>query len=154
MVYDGAYALVLALHLLSVVFLVGPAALAAMSTPRLVRAGRADALREAARTTRVLSSATVLTVVLGIGLVSLSGGDSGAAEWSMGDPWVSASLVLWLLGVALLHGAVVPGQLRAAEALEVGGDASRAVGRVTALAGVSALLWAVVVVLMVYKPGT
>lgn len=153
MIYDGAYALVLALHLLTAVFLVGPAALAATGSPRLVRAGRADALRDAARTTRLYSSASVVTVVLGIVLVTLSGGDSGAAEWSMGDPWVSASFVLWLVAVGLTHAAVVPAQLRAAEALDSGQDATAAGTRITLLACLTTACWTAIIVLMVYKPG-
>lgn len=153
MIYDGAYALVLSLHLLSAVFLVGPAALAAMSTPRLVRAGRGGALRDAARMTRALSSATVLVVLLGIALVTLSGGDSGAPEWSMGDPWVSASFALWLVAVAITHAGVVPAQLRAADALETGAQARSAGSRAALLGGLATLCWAAIVVLMVYKPG-
>ena len=151
MVYRGAYALLLALHLLTVVFLVGPAVLAAMTSPRLVRAGRAEALRDAARSTRVYTLATVVVVALGSALVAVSG--DGTPQWSMGDAWVSASYALWLVAVVLTLLLVVPGQEAAAEALEGGRDATSSAGRIAAGAGLAALCWTAIIVLMVYKPG-
>lgn len=151
MVYTGVYALLLALHLLTAVFLVGPAALAAMTSPRLVRAGDSTGLRAAARSTRLYTLGSLLTVVLGSALVAVSG--DGTSEWSMGDLWVSASYALWFVAVALVLLVVVPAQEAAAEALEGGQDAASSAGRIAAGAGVAALCWAAIVVLMVYKPG-
>lgn len=149
MVYSGTYGLLLALHLLTVVFLVGPAALAAMSSPRLVRAGDAAGLRTAARSTRAYTLATVAVVVLGSALVGVSG--EGTPEWSMGDPWVSASWALWFVAVAVTLVVVVPAQEAAAGELEAGG--TPVTGRIAAGAGAATLAWAAIVVLMVYKPG-
>ena len=148
--YSGGYAVVLALHLLTVAFLVGPAAVAAVTSARHVRAGRADALRDASRTTRLYTLATVATVVLGSAMVGL--GDVGD-QWSMGDPWISASYVLWLVAVALTLALVVPAQAKAADALEAGQDAGAWAGRIAAGAGLAMLAWTAVVVLMVFKPG-
>lgn len=147
--YSGGYAVVLTLHVLTVAFLVGPAAVAAVSSARHVRAGHAEALRDASRTTRVYPLATVATVVLGTALVGL--GDIGD-QWSMGDPWISASYVLWLAAVALTLGLVVPAQTRAAEALEAGKDAGVHAGRIAAGAGLAMLAWTAIVALMVFKP--
>ena len=61
--YTGSYAVVLVLHLLTVVFVVGPLAVTAVTASRLVRAGDVVALRAAGRTTRLFSIATVVTVV-------------------------------------------------------------------------------------------
>lgn len=153
MVYRGTYALLLALHLVTVVFLVGPAVLAAMTSPRLVRGGRAEALRDAARSTRVSTLATVVVVALGTVLVLVSGGSSGAPQWSLGAVWVSASYALWFAAVVLTLLVVVPGQESAAEAIEGGTDASASAGRIAAGAGLAALCWTAIIVLMVYKPG-
>lgn len=153
MKYTGTYAVVLVVHLLTVMFLVGPAALAGVLSSRHVREGRADALRTDARTTRVYTLASLVTVLLGSALVGLSGGSSGVAEWSMGQLWVSASYVLWLVAVALVLAVVVPAQNGAATALEAGGDAAPLVGRIAAGAGVAMLCWIAIVVLMVAKPG-
>ena len=148
--YSGGYAVVLALHLLTVVFLVGPSAVAAVTSARHVRAGRAEALRDASRTTRLYTLATVVTVVLGSAMVGL--GDIGD-QWSMGDPWISASYALWLVAVALTLALVVPAQAQAADALDAGQDAGAHAGRIAAGAGLATLAWAVIIVLMVFKPG-
>ena len=150
MEYTGAYALVLALHLLTVVFLVGPAALAAVTSGRHLREGRADALRVAARTTRTCTQGTLLAVLLGTGLVGLGAvGD----QWEFGQVWVSASYVLWLAAVVLQLVVVVPAQEQAAALVEAGGDAGRLAGRLGTAAGLAMLCWAAIVVLMVVKPG-
>lgn len=148
--YFGRYAVVLALHLLTVAFLVGPAAVAAMTSARHVRAGRAQALRDAGRTTRLYTLGTVLTVALGTALVGL---DEVGEQWSMGDPWISASYALWLVAVALTLALVVPAQTRAADALDAGQDAAGYAARIAAGAGLATLAWAAVIVLMVFKPG-
>lgn len=150
MAYSGGYALVLALHLLTVAFVVGPAAVAASLSGRHARAGRVDALRDAQRTTRLYTVATVATVVLGTALVGL--GETGDS-WSFDQAWISASYALWLLGVVLLLAVVVPAQGGAVEALEGGGSGASFAGRIAAGAGLASLAWAAVVVLMVYKPG-
>jgi len=148
--YAGGYALVLTLHLLSVAFLVGPAAVAAATSTRHVRAGRAEALRDAGRTTRLYTLATVVTVVLGSAMVGL--GDIGG-QWSLGQAWISASYALWFVAVALTLALVVPAQVKAADALEAGQDAGSQVGRIAAGAGLAVLAWAAIVALMVFKPG-
>ena len=150
MVYSGAYAAVLALHLLSVAFVVGPLAVAPPLSARAARAGRLEALRDHLRTTRVYSIASVVTVLLGSAMVGL--GDVGA-QWSMGQAWVSASYALWLVAVALLLGVVVPAQKKAADAITGGGDGGAYAGRISAAGGVAALALAAVIVLMVLKPG-
>ena len=150
-VYSGVYALLLVLHLLTVVLLVGPAALAATTSSRLVRDGRADALRAASRSTRLSTLGSVLTVVLGSALVGLSG--DGTPQWSMGQLWVSASYVLWLVAVVLTLVVVVPAQEAAAGALDAGQPVASFATRMGAAAGAASLCWVVVIALMVYKPG-
>jgi len=151
--YSGAYAVVLVLHLLTVAFAVGPSAIAASVSPRHVHAGRAEALRDTSRTTRLYTLATLLTVVLGSALVGISGGTSGTPQWSMGQLWVSLSYVLWLIAVALLLLVVVPAQAKAATSIEAGQDASGLAGRIAAAGGIATLCWTVIIVLMVFKPG-
>ena len=151
MVYSGVYALLLVLHLLTVVLLVGPAALAAVTSTRLVRDGRADALRSASRSTRLYTLGSLVTVVLGSALVGLSG--DGTPQWSMGQLWVSASYALWLVAVVLTLVVVVPAQEAAAGALDSGQPADSYAGRIGAAAGAATLCWIVIIALMVYKPG-
>ncbi len=153
MTYSGTYALVLVLHLLTVAFVVGPAAVAGVLSSRQVRAGQVQALRDAARTTRLYTLASLLTVLLGSALVGLSGGTSGIPQWRMGQLWVVASYVLWAVAVALVLGVVVPAQASAAGALDGGEDADAQARRIGAAAGLATLCYAAVVVLMVVKPG-
>jgi uncharacterized membrane protein len=150
MTYTGTYAVVLVLHLLTVAFVVGPLAVAAVTSPRHARAGRAEALREAARTTRLYALATVVTVLLGSAMVGL--GEVGQA-WSMGQLWVSASFALWIIALTLTLGVVVPGQRAALKAVEAGADAGGAARRIAVGGGLAMLAWAAIIVLMVVKPG-
>lgn len=150
MTYSGAYAVVLVLHLLTVTFVVGPLAVAAVTSPRHARAGRADALRDAARTTRLYALATVVTVLLGTAMIGL--GDTGDA-WSMSQLWVSASYALWIVALALTLGLVVPGQRAALEAVEAGTDVGDAARRIAVGGGLAMLVWVAIIVLMVVKPG-
>ena len=150
MKYSGAYAVVLALHLITVVFVIGPVAVATPLSARAARAGDAGALRDHARTTRLYAIASLVTVLLGSAMIGL--GDVGD-QWSFGQAWVSASYALWLVAVALLLAVVVPAQSAAGEAIEAGRDGGTYAGRISAGGGVAALAFTVIVVLMVYKPG-
>ena len=152
--YTGAYALLLALHLLTVVAVIGPLLAAPPMAARAARAGRLDALRDHLRTTRVYAVASLLVVLLGSAMVGLG---SVGGQWDFSQAWISASYVLWLVSVVLLLAVVVPAQTTAVERLEAGDEASREVaalaGRISAAGGVAALALAAVIVLMVIKPG-
>jgi uncharacterized membrane protein len=148
--YSGAYAVVLALHLIAVVFLVGPSAVTAAVSARHARQGHAEALRDGMRATRLYTLGTVVAVLLGSGLVGL--GDVGS-QWDMGQLWVSASYALWIVAVALQLGLVVPSQGKALQALAGGGGAQALSGRIAAGAGLASLCYVTIVVLMVAKPG-
>lgn len=150
MTYSGTYAVVLALHLITVAFLVGPAAVAGMTSVRAARAGHAQAVRDASRTTRIYTLGTLLTVLLGTAMVSL--GDVGE-QWEMGQLWVSASYALWFVALTLTLALVVPAQLKAAKAIEGGGSADDLAGRIAAGSGLALVAWAAIIVLMVVKPG-
>lgn len=150
MTYSGGYAIVLVLHLLTVAFVVGPSTVAGLTSARHARAGRAAALRDASRTTRLYSRATLITVLLGTALVGL--GDVGQ-QWDVRQLWLSASYALSLVAVALTLGFVVPTQQRAATAIEGGRDGGKFAGRLAAGAGLAALAWSTIIVLMVTKPG-
>ncbi len=150
MKYSGAYAVVLALHLITVAFVIGPIAVATPLSARAARAGEAGALRDHARTTRVYAIASLVTVLLGSAMIGL--GDVGD-QWSFGQAWVSASYALWLLAVALLLAVVVPAQRAAGEAIADGRDGGAYAGRISAAGGAAALAFTAIIVLMVLKPG-
>jgi len=146
----GTYAVLLALHLLTVAFVIGPLAQAAVLSPRHARSGNAGALADAARTTRVYAVASLLTVLLGSALI---GQGAVGRQWGFGQAWVGAAYVLWIAAVALTLGVVVPGQRKALAALESGQDAAPYAGRIAAGGGLAMLAWIAIIVLMVAKPG-
>ena len=145
MVYDGGYAVLLVLHLLAVVFLIGPLALAGVHAPGQARRGDVVGLRAAARTNRVYSGLSVLAVGFGALMV--------ADRWETSQAWVVASYALWFVAV-LLHVLVVgKAQETALAALDAGQDVGAAPRTMAVGAGLATLAWTVIVVLMVYKPG-
>lgn len=145
----SAYSLLLAAHLVAAVFLIGPLAVAGLSSPKAARAGDAGALRAAHRTTRSGGRASLLVVVLGLAM--LGRGELGE-QWELSQPWVWGSLLLWFVAVAAGEAVVVPAQTRALEAIEGGADGSPHAGRMVVGAGVAALAWVAIVALMVLKP--
>ena len=139
------YDLLLVLHLLGAVFLVGPLALAGVHSPGQARRGDAVGLRAARTTNRVYSALTAVVVGLGALLA--------ADRWEASAPWLLASYALWFAAV-LLHVLVVgKGQEAALAALADGEDAGPCAARIGVGAGLAALAWVAVVVLMVLKPG-
>lgn len=70
------------------------------------------------------------------------------------DAWLIASIILTAIAAALLALAILPGQ-RKLLALAPGGDVpASAVARLAGLTGTFNLLWAIVVVLMIVRPGS
>lgn len=152
MVYSGSYALFLVLHLISVIFVIGPLALATGATPRLARQGAAgvSGLRAVQRTTVRYAYASIVVPVLGTVLVA--GGGLGEL-WGFGQLWVSASYVLYVVAVALTLLVAAPGQTVIADSLAAGRDPGSAVAKTAAAGGLASLAWVAIVVLMVVKPG-
>lgn len=145
MVYDGGYAVLLVLHLLAVVFLIGPLALTAVHSPGQARRGDVAGLTTAAKTNRVYAGLSVLVVVFGALMV--------ADRWETSQTWVVASYALTFVAV-LLHVLVVgKAQEAALAALGRGEDVGSAPQRIAVGAGLATLAWATVIVLMVVKPG-
>jgi uncharacterized membrane protein len=126
------FKILLVLHILAAVAAFGP--LFVMTSFQ-----RADPQAAGRLYLRVSLPALVLVWVFGMGLV-------GASDdaFSMGDGWVSASLLVWL--VLLVVGAVV---IRPALTART----AQARSRLAAGLGVSHLLTVVVIYLMVFKPG-
>ncbi|OAA24239.1 putative integral membrane protein (DUF2269) [Frankia sp. EI5c] len=153
MPHSGSYGLVLTLHVLSAVLLVGPLCVTTAAAPRLVLAGPAGLprLRAAARSTRYYPPATVLVALFG--LVILREGSFGSVR-RISDPWLTASITLWLVAVAVSLAVVSPRLRRAIEEIEGGGDAHRHLPLITIGAATAVTCWVLVIVLMVVKPGS
>ncbi|HEX3295741.1 MAG TPA: hypothetical protein VHR85_02895 [Nocardioides sp.] len=148
------FKLLLFLHLLAAIFAVGPLVGAATTASRALRRPDADAATSAARMVRLYSYVSIVVVILGMGLMSQQAPwDSSEEVAQIGDPWIWLSLLLWVCAMAVALGLLVPSLTRAAVEIGGGGSPGALVGRVAAAGGAIGLLYAVIVLLMVYQPG-
>ncbi|WP_291048485.1 DUF2269 family protein [Herbiconiux sp.] len=148
------------LHVVGAVFIVGPMAILPMSALRAARSGNGHQVATLARSTAVFSYLSLIVFLLGFALVGLA---DPKYDLSITTPWVLASIVLYLIAVAVSLLVVVPALRRAAKdgdastaATSDGGSAGTVAvaGRsaITAGSGAVAVLLVVVVILMVWKP--
>lgn len=150
----NVFKLLLFLHLLAAIFAVGPLVGAATTASRALRRPDADAAMSAARTIKVYSYASVVVVLLGFGLMSTKAPwDSSEPVAGIGDTWILLSIVFWGCSIAVALGGLVPALQGAAGAIREGGSVSTLTGRVAAFGGATGLLYAAIVLLMVYQPG-
>lgn len=143
------------LHLLTAIFAIGPLAHAATTAARGLRTADAGATATAARTITIYSYASLLVVVFGFGLMSAD------APWnpdekvaSFGDPYIWISSLLWLVAVGLALAVLAPALQQATTKIAAGEPVDALKAKVAAPGGVIALIFAVIVYLMVYKPGS
>jgi hypothetical protein len=156
-------ALLLSLHVLAAILTVGPVAITASMFPRVARRALAapdDATASAAA--RLLHRITRVYAVIGAA-VPVLGFATGASLGVLSDAWLITSMVLTAAAAAMLIVLVLPGQRQVVEALDApratdaaapGRPDERATRRLAMHSGIFNLLWAVVVVLMIYRPGS
>jgi hypothetical protein len=147
------FKIMLALHLLTAIFAVGPLVGAATTAARGLRSGNADATDGAARTLPIYAYTSVLVVICGFGLMSADNpyGPGKVAEF--GETWIWLSALLWVLAMAMVLGVTAPALKQAATTIRGGQPAQGLIGRVAGSGGVVAVLFTVIVFFMVYKPG-
>jgi hypothetical protein len=148
------FKILLALHLLAAIFAIGPLVHAATTASRGLRTADADATRSAARTVTLYSYVSLVVVVLGFGLMSADSpyGPGKVAEFS--DLWIWLSALLWLAAVGLALGVVAPALESATTKIGAGQAVDAAIGKVAAAGGIVGLIFAGIVFLMVYRPGS
>lgn len=156
----------LSVHVLAAILAIGPVTVAASMFPRFVRTpdGEGDGpsgqnLRTAGLLHRVCRAYTVLGIA-----VPVFGVATGAHLDVLTDAWLLASVVLTAAAAALLVLVILPGQQRllAVPATAVGvtteaqtTETLRAgAARLAMVTGIFNLLWALVVVLMIVRPGS
>jgi hypothetical protein len=145
------FKILLALHLLFAIFAIGPLAHAATTASRGVRRGDGVATASAARMLRIYSYASVLVILLGGALMSQKRRGRSVAEF--GDTWIWLSLVLWVVGIAVVLGLIVPTLDRATQRIAAQESVVALTGRVAAGGGIVGAIFAAIVFLMTYKPG-
>lgn len=149
------YKIMLALHLLAVVFAVGPLVGAASTAVRGLRVGDAATTATSARLVKIYSYASVVAVIFGFGLMSANDPDNpGHKVADIADLWIIIAIILWLFALAEGLVGLVPALNQAAAALAEGKPVNALRGKVAALGGSIALNYAIIVFLMVYQPGS
>ncbi|MGX7678102.1 DUF2269 family protein [Jatrophihabitans sp. DSM 45814] len=136
------------IHVLLAIFAIGPLVHAATTAARGVKAGDAAAVASSARTVKIYGYLSLLVVVFGFGLVQ------SKYHHEFSDTWIWLSIVLYAIALALVLMLLLPSLQGAATALAHGASAESLTARIAASGGVVALLFAGIVYLMVFKPGS
>lgn len=154
--------LLLSLHVLVSVLFIGPVAVSVSMFParaRVALAGGPDQA-SAAASVRLLHRITNVYAMLGIAVPVLGVGTAQVMH-ILGQTWLIVSIVLTVLAAGSLLLFVLPAQQAAIDALQAEDGASedheranRGLKLLPMTAGIFNLLWAVVVVLMVIRPGS
>jgi hypothetical protein len=130
----------LSIHVLAAIIAIGPVAVAASMFPAAARRAQETAvLRNLHRICRVYAAVGVVVPVFGLA----TAGSLGV----MGDAWLIISIVLTAAAAGVLVLLVLPGQERT---LNEGAD----LARLAMYTGMFNMLWAVVTVLMIVRPGS
>ncbi|MEU6236177.1 DUF2269 family protein [Kitasatospora sp. NPDC047058] len=151
----------LSLHVLASVLFIGPVAVAVSMFPRRAKAALAGGPDRAAEagTLRLLHRITQVYALLGIAVPVMGIGVAQVMD-VLGQSWLIVSMVLTALAALSLLLFVLPPQQAAVDALDLDaaapehGKAVQGLRLLPMTAGVFNLLWAVVVVLMIIRPGS
>jgi hypothetical protein len=133
--------LLLSIHVLAAIIAIGPVTVAASMFPAVARRGDAAALRLLHRICVVYATIGVVVPVFGLATATSLG--------VLGDAWLLTSIALTVVAAALLGLVILPRQ----QGL-IAEPSARAATRLGMVTGIFNLLWAVVVVLMIVRPGS
>ncbi|MFB4316995.1 hypothetical protein [Actinomadura sp. 21ATH] len=136
--------LLLSLHVLAAIVFIGPITVAASLFPRYAKESAEGVAAFLHRICSGYAFAGLAVPILGFA--------TGAALGVLTDPWLIASVILTAAAAGVLGFAILPGQQRMLAADRPAAAATA--GRLAMLTGVFNLLWAVVVVLMIVRPGS
>lgn len=138
-------AVLLAVHVLAGIVFVGPVTVAASLFPRYAREGSVGVVAALHRISRVYAVLGLAVPVFGIATAAQLG--------VLGDTWLIVSMAMTLAAALLLGLVILPAQAAVVAGLHEGG-APTVPPRLSMTTGVFALIWAVVVVLMIVRPGS
>ncbi|KIF72940.1 membrane protein [Streptomyces sp. 150FB] len=168
-------ALLLSVHILGAIIFIGPVTIATSLFPRYARLalehrGRPNGADTSA--VELLHRISRVYAVLGLS-VPVFGVATAAGMGVLGDTWLIVSMALTLAAALLLALVLLPGQVAAMTVLRVermpgesaatlpaaapaaaGGVVASGLARLGMASGVFALIWSVVVVLMIVRPGS
>jgi uncharacterized membrane protein len=161
------------LHVLAAVFIIGPLVVIPMSGLRAVRLGDLAMVKAATRQTTLYGLLSLLVFAFGAGRVMVED-----RRYDFGTPWVTISMTLFVVAIALVLGLLVPSLQKAATLIEAGtmvhaeggkkaadvtvtaraqdlhtkAELDSVRGRIAASSGVASLLLVLITILMVVKP--
>ncbi|AXX32825.1 hypothetical protein KCV87_28435 [Actinosynnema pretiosum subsp. pretiosum] len=138
----------LAVHVITAIVAIGPVTVAASMFPPAARAGKAGELKLLNRICKAYAALGVAVPLFGMFTASSLG--------VLGDAWLITSIVLTALAAGVLVLQVLPRQERLVVSVAADGPpAERSVtARLAMHTGLFNLLWAVVTVLMIVRPGS
>ena len=153
-------AVLLSVHVLAAVILIGPITVAASLFPRYARSAatgaeprKSPAFPVAAAMHRISYGYTIPALAVPVSGIALA-----AAMSVLMQPWVRVSMALTAVAAVLLVVLINPAQARALRALDssapVADRMSKPLRTLAMTTGLFALLWAVVIVLMITRPGS
>lgn len=146
---------VLSVHVLAAILFIGPLAVAtSLFPPSALRVATGDG---SLGTARLLHRVTRGYAVAGLAVPAFGMATAGRMN-VITDPWLVASIVLVLVAAAVLVLLILPQQGRLLRAVEGGpGSATppaRTARRLLIAVGLFNLIWVVVTVLMIVRPGS
>lgn len=141
------------LHLLAVIFLIGPLVHAVTTAIRGLRTNDAAAATVSARTTTIYAYSSILAVLFGFALMSATSPYTGKTVAGFGETWIWLSTLLWLIGVVIALTVTAPALKHAATSISEGTTLQPVKAKVAGSGGLIGLIFIAIVVLMVYQPG-
>ncbi|MFD7227855.1 hypothetical protein [Streptomyces sp. NPDC059881] len=147
--------ILLIVHVLAAIIAVGPVTVAASMFPAAARHVLADPADERARAVlRNLHRVCRVYALVGV-TVPVFGIATANSLHVLGDTWLIVSMVLTAIAAAVLAALVLPRQSAVLEGAVLEGPAVIAdTKRLAMYTGIFNLLWAIVTVLMIVRPGS
>ncbi|WP_422773360.1 hypothetical protein ACN28C_10795 [Plantactinospora sp. WMMC1484] len=145
----------LSVHVLAAIVAIGPVTVAASMFPRMARRALAESgtdrdlavLHSLHRICRVYAAVGIVVPVFGLATASSLG--------VLGDAWLITSIALTTAAAGVLVLLVLPRQARILGPVAAGPDVdTRGPARLAMYTGMFNILWAVVTVLMIVRPGS
>lgn len=154
-------AFLLSIHLVAAILAIGPVAVATSMFPRAVRTATYGAgNKQTVASVRILHRITRVYTVVGI-VVPVFGLATAASLGVLGQTWLLVSVAITGVAAGILVMLILPAQRSALAKVDrppsvtcSDSTPDRLVSMLRAQAGVFNLLWVVVVVLMVLRPGS
>ncbi|MET8949631.1 DUF2269 family protein [Streptomyces sp. NPDC004393] len=142
----------LAVHVLAAIVAIGPVTVAASLFPPTARKALAEP-GEARHHLGLLHRICRIYAVVGVA-VPVFGFATAQNMGVLGSAWLITSIVLTVLAAVVLAALVLPRQEAILEGVDAGTAGERATVRLAMVTGIFNLLWAVVTVLMIVRPGS